>query len=89
MVTRALIEEKINDYLYKVRIPIYHKIAGTADATPSSALPIASICQIAGIYPSYNIGNVVYVDFLENNLLSPIIIGQIYNENDNQGSCDI
>ena len=41
MVTKAIIEEVINEYQVRVRIPLIHKMAISASATPFKELPIA------------------------------------------------
>ena len=41
MVTKAIIEEVINEHQVRVRIPLIHKMSISASATPFKELPIA------------------------------------------------
>lgn len=75
MLCKAIIEEIINNYQARVRIPIYHKIASSSFATLKENLPIASICTIPGVDFALKVGEIVYVDFELDQIENPVIIG--------------
>lgn len=79
MITKAIIEEIQDDGRHvRVRIPVYHKIQASAFATPSSELPIASICCPPGVTPAYKVNDVVFVEFENGETERPVIIGLLY-----------
>ena len=80
MIQKAIIEEKLNRYEMRVRIPVYNKAKTDPTATPTEQLYIARIQTLPGCSPSYKVDDVVLVTF-ENDLISkPIIIGLLYRE---------
>lgn len=91
MITKAIIESQQIDNQYKIRIPKFHKLSGVVDATPYSQLPVASVCYLPGIIPNYAVGDIVYVDFENDDLSYPIIIGKfLCDTNISEDSvCDI
>jgi hypothetical protein len=44
MLVQALVEEYVDEYHIRIRIPKFHKLQGTANATPTDQLPSATIC---------------------------------------------
>mgnify|MGYP002711201717 CR=1 FL=1 len=80
MVTKGIVEEIINIYQAKVRLPVYDGFVDTKNATPSNELTIASICNIPNIYNTIAVGDIVYVAFEDNDLGNPVILGQLYKE---------
>ena len=80
MITKGIVEEIINIYQAKVRLPVYDGFADTKNATPSNELTIASICNIPNIYNTIAVGDIVYVAFEDNDLGNPVILGQLYKE---------
>lgn len=80
MVNKAIIEEVITPYKVKVRIPQYHQIKGSPNATPTEDLPEAAISCPPGIIPAYRIGDVVYVDYELDQLDKPVITGSLSRE---------
>lgn len=79
MITKAYIVEK-QDNLYRVRIPLFHGLEGTANYTPNNELPFASVCIPLQVTNPYNVGDIVYVGFEDNNTAEPIILGLLYLE---------
>ena len=88
MLCKAIIEEVINSYSARVRIPIYHKISGSAFATNTRDLPIASICTVPGVHLALKAGDVVFVDFELDHRDMPVILGVLAHE-DVLSSCDL
>lgn len=89
MLQKAIIEKKIDKYSMKVRIPVYNKVKSDPTATPTNELYTATIQTLPGCSPNYQEGDVVIVDFENDDLSFPIIIGLLYREHMPQGSTDI
>lgn len=88
MLTKAIIEEVIDTYSAKVRIPIYHQIEPSPFATNIKDLPIASICVLPGTSMALRKNDVVFVDFEMDQVERPVIIGCLSRE-DSSSSCNI
>lgn len=86
MLTKAIIVEIIDRYNARVRIPTIHKLVGTTYSTADSELPIATICSVAGVTPSLQVSDVVYVEFEDNLQQQPVILGWLVNNNNNTKS---
>lgn len=89
MLQKAIIEKKIDKYSMKVRIPVYNKVKSDPTATPTNELYTATIQTLPGCSPNYQEGDVVIVDFENDDLSFPIISGLLYREHMPQGSTDI
>lgn len=89
MLQKAIIEKKLDKYSMKVRIPVYNKVKSDPTATPTNELCTATIQTLPGCSPNYQEGDVVIVDFENDNLSFPIIIGLLYREHMPPGSTDI
>lgn len=81
MLMKAIIESNNIDNQYKIRIPKYHKLKGVAGASSYDQLPFASICYLPGIFPNYSIGDIVYIDFENDDLSYPVILGKLLSDN--------
>lgn len=89
MLQKAIIEKKLDKYSMKVRIPVYNKVKSDPTATPTNELYTATIQTLPGCSPNYQEGDVVIVDFENDDLSFPIIIGLLYREHMPQRSTDI
>ena len=89
MIQKAIIEQKIDKYSMRVRIPVYNKIKSDPTATPIDELYVASIQTLPGCSPNYQEGDVVLVDFENDNIAYPVIIGLLYRQDMSEGSTDI
>lgn len=76
MITKAIIKEisTLEDNHFTVYIPLLRK----ANAPESSATLDATLVCIPGVDNAYTVGDVVYVDFEENQNNKPVIIGKLY-----------
>lgn len=89
MLQKAIIEKKLDKYSMKVRIPVYNKVKSDPTATPTNELYTATIQTLPGCSPNYQEGDIVIVDFENDDLSFPIIIGLLYREGMPEGSTDI
>ena len=80
MITRAIIEEKITPYEYRVRIPIFDRSKDAALHTKTKDLSIAVASLPKGIYNNLEVNDIVFVAFENNEIGAPVIIGQLYRE---------
>ena len=81
MITRATIEQKIDEYNYKVRIPIFDRDKDDSLATPTKDLSIAVASLPKGIHNSLQEGDVVFIGFENNQIEYPVILGHLYMKN--------
>lgn len=86
--TRAIVEGMVDDFHYRVRIPILNKIAQAVGATPVDELAIATLAVPPGISPKFRSGNVVFVEFEEGDTSKPVICGALFNTLDSQTVSD-
>ena len=78
--TKGIIEQIIDKYSVRLRIPTYNRSSDAILKTPTEDLPVAHICVAPGIYPNYKVGDIIYVGFEDNQLSQPIILGYLYRE---------
>lgn len=81
MITKAIIQEVIDNYSARVRIPIINKADTDSDATPDSELYVAYISTLPNCKYQLQKGDIVFVAFEDNDVSKPIIIGYLSNEN--------
>lgn len=84
MVTKAIIENVIDSSHITVRIPVLDRIENSSTGTPLDSCQIASVCSLPNIEYNFNIGDIVFVDFEDNNMDSPVILGYLYGVNDSK-----
>lgn len=80
MITKAIIEKKLNEFQYKVRIPIFDRVEDSPEHTAFSDLAVATACMPKGLNNSLEEKDVVFVAFEDNSASQPVIIGQLYRE---------
>jgi hypothetical protein len=81
MIEKAIVEEIIDNYNIRVRVPRYNLSSSSPHATPFSELPIAGICTLPGCNPVFRIGDIVIISYEGDEIDKPIIIGQLYAQN--------
>ena len=77
--TRAFIEGKVDDFHYRVRIPILNKLNSSVGATPTKELAIATIATPPGISPKFKNGDLVFIEYEEQDTSKPVIVGRMFN----------
>ena len=82
--TRAVVEGMVDDFHYRVRIPVLNKIAAAIGATPVEELSIATIAVAPGVSPKFRSGDIVFVEFEEGDTSKPVIVGSLFNTLDSQ-----
>ncbi|MBO5712097.1 MAG: hypothetical protein J6R47_04595 [Acholeplasmatales bacterium] len=80
MIYRAIIEDIIDRYTAKVRIPLLHRAVVSSQYTELDSLPEARICTLPNTHPNIQKGDVVIVALENNDPTKPIIIGYLYKE---------
>ena len=82
--TREIVEGMVDDFHYRVRIPVLNKIAAAIGATPVEELSIATIAVEPGVSPKFRSGDIVFVEFEEGDTSKPVIVGSLFNTLDSQ-----
>lgn len=80
MITKAYVEEKVDNYKYRVRIPLFDRTNEATYYTQFEDLSVATACVPKGINNSIEVGDVVFLGFEDNDASQPIILGQLYRE---------
>ncbi len=86
---KGIINKVENKYSYRVRIPLYHKVKNTPGCVPDDQLPYATVCTLPGINPLYKENDIVWIDFENNELDVPVILGLLYRESGSNSISDI
>lgn len=81
MLCKGIIEGKISNYKFKVRIPSLHKILKAVGASVNQSIPTAIVTISPGVYPALKTGDVVLVGFEDGDIDKPIIVGLLFSEN--------
>ena len=80
MITKGIVEEVVDKFKYRVRLPIFDRIPQSALSTKFDDLAIATACLPKGVADNIAVGDVVFVAFEDNNYTNPIVIGHLYRE---------
>ena len=89
MLTRGIVEEIIDDYRVRVRMPVYNKVKSAPLHTPTSELNIATICSLPNFHINLRIGDIVFLGFEDNDLGKPVILGYLNGPFKISSKCDI
>lgn len=87
MLFKGTVEQIIDTFTFRVRIPYLHKISSSLSYTLTEDLPIAHICTLPNTKPNLKIGDVVVVGFENNDLSRPMILGHLFSENSSSSTC--
>ena len=81
MVCKAYVESKVGKYKVKVRIPALHRQVDSIGAVPTIDIPQSTMCVPPGVYPSLRVGDCLWVDFEDDNIDKPVVMGVLYTDN--------
>lgn len=88
MITRGIIEEVIDSYTVKVRIPMVDRVATSTIHTSSNNLRQAVVSALPGIVLHLSVGDVVIVDLPDRSDNSGTILGYLYRPEIKDFRCD-
>lgn len=88
MITKGIIEQVVDEYSVKVRLPIFDKLKNAQGATPSSQLPELYFCTLPNCYIAPKINDIVFVSFEDNDFSKPFILGYLFNQDAPQSTVD-
>lgn len=77
--TKGVVEQIVDPYTVKVRLPIFNKSSDAPQSTPTNELYDAKSCVIPNCNPNYQVGDIVYVTFEDNDIGKPVILGMLYS----------
>lgn len=84
MITRGIVEQIVDKYHIRVRIPIYNRVSTAAMYTPTEELSVAVICTAPYLSPNFQLNDIVIVGFEDNDLGKPIILGMLFRDIDSR-----
>jgi L,D-peptidoglycan transpeptidase YkuD (ErfK/YbiS/YcfS/YnhG family) len=89
MVTKAFVQEVIDPYHLRVRIPLYNKIESVNGSTPNSELSVAAVCTLPNFVTDVKSGSIVILSFEEDDISKPIVLGHLATANASSSIVDI
>lgn len=89
MITKGIVEQIVDNYTYKVRLPLYDGITSAPTFTSTDDLNIATVNCPPNCRYNLRIGDIVFVGFEDNDMGKPIILGFLYSDKSMSTSCDL
>ena len=89
MLQKGIIETVEDKFTVKVRVPRYDKLSSSADGTSTKDLSRGIVCTLPGMNVTYAIGDVVLVDFENDELSKPVILGLLYREQESKSVLEL
>ena len=80
MITKGIVEDIIDEYFVRVRMPVYNGVTTAPSYVATEDLPQATICTLPSCKPNLQVGDVVFVGFEDNDFNKPIILGHLYGD---------
>lgn len=80
MITKGIVQDIIDDYTIRVRLPIYDGTEKSQQGTPNSSLSLATICSLPNSSSFVDLGDIVFVAFEDDDMGKPVIIGHLFKE---------
>lgn len=75
MLIKGIIEQVIDEYTVKVRIPSWDGPANSSEGVPTESLSIATVCSPAGLRQVFQPGEVVFVEQEQDDKNAPVVMG--------------
>jgi hypothetical protein len=79
MITKAIIEQVLDKHTVRIRIPILDNVIDSSTGSSIENCQTATECTLPNFSYNFKVGDIVFVDFEENNLDSPVVIGYLTN----------
>lgn len=89
MLTKGYIQAVISPHSVRVRLPIFNKVENVQGATPVEELATAPICTLPHFVQNPQIGDIVFVDFEEDQYSHPVVLGYLSIENNRPNFVDV
>lgn len=89
MLQKGIIIGNVDKYTVKVRVPKYDKLESSLDGTPDDELSTGIVCTLPGMNLTYSAGDIVLVDFENDELTKPVILGLLYREHESNSVLEI
>lgn len=80
MITKGIVEDIINPYSVKVRLPLLDGIKGGKQSVSTADLSPATICSLPNSANNISVGDIVFVGFEDYDISKPVILGHLYRE---------
>ena len=80
MVTKGIVEQILDNYLIKVRLPVYDRTTFASVSVPNQNLNDATICTLPNTRLNLRKGDIVFVTFEDNDFAKPVILGCLCSE---------
>lgn len=81
MLTKGYIQTILSPHSVRVRLPILNKVENVQGATPLEELATAPICTLPHFIQNPQVGDIVFVDFEEDQYSQPVVLGYLSIEN--------
>ena len=89
MITKGIVEEILDNYKVKVRMPTYDAIDGVKDSVATKDLSEATICSLPNAKNIVAKGDIVFIGFEDNDLGKPVILGHLFKQSGSKANIDI
>ena len=89
MITRGIVEERLDAYHYRVRLPLLDGIKTSKMSVSTSELAVATVCTLPACNIPIAVGDVVYVGFEHGEGSKAFILGYLYRDGSGNTRCDM
>ncbi len=89
MITKGIVEELVDIYRIRVRIPLIDRTPQSSLHTSTENLNVALVCTLPGCDPNIKPGDVVFVAIDDTLEQEAIILGYLYRSKDTETYCDL
>lgn len=89
MITKGIVEQALDKFHFKIRIPIFDRISVSSLSTSTSNLNESLVCTLPNCDPNIQPGDVVFIGFEDNDYSRPVILGYLYRNSMTKTYCDL